>query len=175
MAKTVCPNGHSLWNGDGKPVVFAFRVGFFREFMKSHPDCILSLDNEFYQLYDCIDSCIEEYPLEDLDCWYCDICKGLAIFVSALNLRYDFNRIEDISTVLPEESENWEEYVALRNKEFVDQFMDHCEGKSPLQAIETYNFTYRFKVSPDKKLIYAFNRDGAIAFGYERTRIWNFD
>ena len=34
MAHTSCPNGHDMWNGDGKPVVWAFRVGFFREFMK---------------------------------------------------------------------------------------------------------------------------------------------
>ena len=31
-----CPNGHGMWNGDGKHVVWAFRVGFFRDFVKTH-------------------------------------------------------------------------------------------------------------------------------------------
>ncbi|MBE5851170.1 MAG: hypothetical protein E7298_13725 [Lachnospiraceae bacterium] len=42
MAHASCPNGHGMWNGDGKPVVWAFRVGFFRDFMKTHPDCRLA-------------------------------------------------------------------------------------------------------------------------------------
>ena len=41
MAHTYCPNGHEMWNGDGKPVVYAFRVDFFRNFMKVHPDAVL--------------------------------------------------------------------------------------------------------------------------------------
>ena len=31
MAHTSCPSGHSMWNGDGKPVVYAFRVNFFKD------------------------------------------------------------------------------------------------------------------------------------------------
>ena len=27
MAHASCPNGHGMWDGDGKPIVWAFRVG----------------------------------------------------------------------------------------------------------------------------------------------------
>lgn len=29
MAHCACMNGHSMWNGDGKPVIWAFRLRFF--------------------------------------------------------------------------------------------------------------------------------------------------
>jgi len=48
MAHASCPNGHGMWNGDGKPVVWAFRVGYFRDFMKRHPDCKLDEDSEYW-------------------------------------------------------------------------------------------------------------------------------
>ena len=53
-----------------KQPFFAFRVGFFRDFMQTYPDCILSENNQFYQLYDCVDACSNEHPEEDLDCWF---------------------------------------------------------------------------------------------------------
>lgn len=34
MAHTSCPNGHDMWNGNGKPVVLAVRKGFVEEFSK---------------------------------------------------------------------------------------------------------------------------------------------
>ena len=37
MAHTSCPSGHSMWNGDGKPVVYAFRINFFKDFVKKYP------------------------------------------------------------------------------------------------------------------------------------------
>lgn len=39
---------------------------------------------------------------------------------------------------------------------------------SPLETIEKYNFEHKYRVSPDKKMIYAFNADGTIAFGYSQ-------
>lgn len=38
MAHTGCPSGHDMWNGDGKPVVWAFRIGFFRKFAEEHEE-----------------------------------------------------------------------------------------------------------------------------------------
>ena len=52
MAHASCPSGHGMWNGNGKPVVWAFRVGYIREFVKEHPDCILSDDGYYWQMYD---------------------------------------------------------------------------------------------------------------------------
>ena len=75
MAKATCPNGHGMWNGDGKTDIWAFRVGFFREFLKKHPDCILNEDSDYREIYDCV----WDVPGEDLDCWYCDKCKGLVV------------------------------------------------------------------------------------------------
>ena len=173
MGHTCCPNGHSLWNGDGKTTVFAFRVGFFRDFMKMYPDCILSAEGRFDQLYDCVDACSDEYPGEDLDGWYCDICKGLTIFVDDLHVRYDFVRMDYVPYSSKNKLDQWEDYIALRNDEFDEKFMDHCEGKTPMEAIETYDFQYRYKVSPDKKYIYAIDRNGKIAFGYVQKNLFH--
>ena len=51
MAHVFCPNGHDMWNGDGQPVVWAFRTGFFCDFMKEHPDCILAVKNQNTMMY----------------------------------------------------------------------------------------------------------------------------
>ncbi len=167
MAHASCPNGHGMWNGDGKPVVWAFRVSYFRDFMKAHPDCKLDEDSEYWQLYDCVD----DVPGEDLDCWYCDECKALVVYVDIA--RYDFKRMETLPGIKPEELAGWEDYIALRDREFED-FQDFYEGKSPIEAIEQYDFTYRYKVSPDKKTIYALDRDGRVAFGYFRSNYTEF-
>lgn len=167
MAHASCPNGHGMWDGDGKPVVWAFRVGFFRDFMKAHPDCKLDEASEYWQLYDCVD----DVPGEDLDCWYCDECKGLVVYVDIA--RYDFKRMETLPDIRSEELAGWEDYIAMREREFED-FQDFYEGKSPMEAIEKYNFAYRYKLSPDKKMFYALDKDGRIAFGYFRANYTEF-
>ena len=167
MAHASCPNGHGMWDGDGKPVVWAFRVGFFRDFMKTHPDCKLDEKSEYWQMYDCVD----DVPGEDLDCWYCDECKGLVVYVDIA--RYDFKRLELLPDVKPENFDSWEEYIALRDREFED-FQEFYEGKNPIEAIEQYDFTYRYKLSPDRKTFYAIDSEGKIAFGYYRSNYTEF-
>ena len=163
MAHAYCPNGHEMWNGDGKPVVYAFRVGFFRDFVKKHPDAVLG-SWEYPELYDCVD----DISGEDLDCWYCDECKGLVVFNDAGGERYDFKRMETIPDIAINDLDGWEDYIALQSREFED-FMDFYEGKNPLEAIMQYDFVYHYKVSQDKKNIYALDREGHIAFGYFRS------
>ena len=167
MAHTSCPNGHDMWNGDGKPVVWAFRVGFFREFMKQNPDCILDDNNQFSQLYDCV----YDIPGEDLDCWYCEKCKGLVVFVDLS--RYDFQRMDVVPVGRIIDYSDWEDYIALRDVPFED-FQEYYEGKNPLAAIESYDFEYRYKLSPDKKTIFAFDRDDRLVFGYYRSNYTEF-
>lgn len=167
MAHTRCPSGHDMWNGDGKPVVWAFRIGFFRKFAEKHPDCIMDDNSEYWQLYDCVD----DVPGEDLDCWYCDECKGLTVFVDVS--RYDFKRMDVIPSVDMAEILTWEEYIALRDREF-EEFQDYYEGKKPLEAIESYSFKYMYRVFPDKKTIYAIDSEGNIAFGYWRSNYMEF-
>lgn len=168
MAHTACPNGHDMWNGDGEPVVWAFRVGFIRKFVEEHPDCRLGNNNsEYWQLFDCVDG----VPGEDLDCWYCDECKGLTIFVDIS--RYDFKRMHVVPKLKINEILEWEEYIALRDQEF-DEFQDCYEGINPFEAIETYPFKYRYRVSPDRKTIYAVDSDGKVAFGYLRSNYREF-
>lgn len=167
MAHTGCPLGHDMWNGDRKPVVWAFRIGFFREFVEKHPDCKLDDNGEYWQLYDCVD----DVPGEDLDCWYCDECKGLTVFVDIS--RYDYMPIEVLPIINMNEILSWEEYIALRDREFED-FQEYYEGMNPLEAIETYQFKYKYRVSPDKKLIYAVNADGIVEFGYKRVNYHEF-
>ena len=168
MAHTSCPNGHDMWNGDGKPVVWAFRVGFFRDYLKGHPDCILGMDGKYGELFDCVD----DVPGEDLDCWYCEECKGVVVFVDLF--RYDFIRMEVVPSVTLSDVDDWEEYIALREPEFED-FQEYYEGKSPVEAIETYSFKLKYRLSPDKKTIYAFDSAGTIQFGYEQSGFQEFD
>lgn len=167
MAHTSCPSGHGMWDGNGKPVVWAFRVGYIREFVKEHPDCILSDDGPYWQMYDIVDDAIGE----DLDCWYCDECKGLTVFVDLA--RYDFKRYELIPEIHPSEYATWEDYIAQRESDFED-FQEYYEGMNPLDAIETYPFEYRYKVSPDKKTIIALNKNDKIAFAYWRCMYQEF-
>lgn len=56
-----------------------------------------------------------------------------------------------------EKLEDWEDYVAIREQEF-EEFREYYEGKNPLDAIEQYDFKYRYKLSPDKKTIFAFDK-----------------
>lgn len=170
MAHTVCPNDHDMWNGDGKPVVWVYRINFFKEYVKKHPAVRLGLPDEEgfrMQIFDCVD----EIPGEDLDCWHCDECNGLTVFDDVD--RYDFNMIKELIAVSKEDVFDWEEYVALRDTQF-DRFMDFYEGMDPLTAIETYDFEYKYRVSPDKRLIYAFTKDGKYAFGFERCQFMSF-
>lgn len=149
MAHTSCPNGHDMWNGDGKPVVWAFRVNYFRDFMKEHPDCILDMedwDNLCWQIYDCVD----DVPGEDLDCWFYDECKAMTVFVDIS--RYDFQYMETVSYIKVEDVSDWEEYIALRDQPFED-FQEFYVGKNPLEAIESYDFEYKYRVSPDKNYL----------------------
>ena len=172
MAKTACINGHPMWNGDGKPVVYAFRVGFFQDYVKKYPDRVLGMepdeDGWFYQMYDCVD----DAPGEDLDCWYCDECGSLAVFVD--HLRYDYIRADLPPEMTLDMTAGWEDYIALRDRPFED-FQDYYEGMNPMDAISTYPFTYRYKVSPDKKQIVAYDADNNIAFGFELARFIDFD
>ena len=59
MAHTPCPNGHDMWDGDGRAVIWAFRVNFIKEYQEKHSDCILGVEENAitgelaYQIYDC--------------------------------------------------------------------------------------------------------------------------
>lgn len=167
MAKTSCPSGHGMWNGGGEPVVWAFRVGFIREFVKEHPDCKLDDNGEYPELYDCV----YDVPEEKLDCWYCDECKGLTVFVDIS--RYDFKLMKNLPVIDMNEVMSWEEYIALRDLDFED-FQEYYEGMNPIKAIETYNFKYKYRVSPDKKTIYAINSEGDVEFGYMQSNYQEF-
>ena len=138
MAHTSCPSGHSMWNGDGKPVVYAFRINFFKDFVKKYPYFQLGNDEHLSQIYDCVDG----VRGEDLDCWYCDECKGLVVFVD--HMRYDFKIMDKLPEINMDELLAWEEYIALRDHDF-DEFMEYYMGMSPLQAIESYKFKYKYR------------------------------
>ena len=112
MAHTSCPSGHSMWNGDGKPVVYAFRINFFKDFVKKYPYFQLGNDEYLSQIYDCVDG----IRGEDLDCWYCDECKGLVVFVN--HIRYNFKIMDKLPEINMDELLAWEEYIALRDHDF---------------------------------------------------------
>lgn len=166
MAHTRCYNGHCMWNGDGKPEVWAFRVGFFKEYMKQHPSFLLetiSDENEYgFQIYDCT----SEYPEEDLDCWYCDECNSLVVFYS--HYRIDFEPIENIN-ISYNDIKDWVEYIACREDEF-EKFQEFYVGKNPIEAIYEYPFERRYMMSPDGAYIYGYDKENIISVGYKKVR-----
>ena len=167
MAQANCYNGHQMWNGDGKEVIYAFRINYLRDYMKTHPDCILSLDGIYGMMYD-----ICESPGEDLDCWLCSECGAVTIFVDSY--RYDFVRMENTCPYSIEDLTDWEEYIVLRDDEF-DEFQEFYQYKSPVEAIETFNFKYKCFLSPDKQTVCVFDNKEKILCSYEQVRMITFD
>ncbi|MCH3962245.1 MAG: hypothetical protein LKE48_08985 [Solobacterium sp.] len=162
MAHLSCPNGHGMWNGDGKPVVYAYRVKYLLEYAQQHPDFKL-LDNDS-AIVD-FDDIVCDSSDEELDCWYCDICKGLTVFRNICCFSYQ--RLEKLPELTIADVNHWEDYIAFRYKEYEGVFMDFCDGKSITEVLNTYPFHYSYKVSQDKMMIYAFDQGGSIAFGYQ--------
>lgn len=165
MAHCSCLNGHSMWNGDGKPLVEVFRVDYILSYSHRHPECILGSSTGF-ELYDCF----RDDPKEELDCWYCDECHSLAIFIDSENLRYDFETMPDGTAVSQADVVGWEKYYALREKDF-EAYSDFYEGMNPAEAIEKYLFPYEYRVSPDRMWIFAFDRHGTFCFGFKQKHV----
>ncbi|MBR6228376.1 MAG: hypothetical protein IKQ97_01405 [Eubacterium sp.] len=175
MAHTNCPNGHDMWNGDGKPIVQAFRLNYFKEFTERHPDFKLQTDE--YQnlaIYDTYD--YDDHPEEEYDLWYCDKCKGLVVFTYDNRMRYDYVYSESAPNDLEFDTTIWEEYYALRDDEFFDEFIDLCEKKTPWEVLTTYKFRKKYRLSPDKKTIFAYEaEENRLEFVYRQIKIYHFD
>lgn len=90
MAHTLCICGHDMWNGNGEPIIWAFRVDAIRAFSQRYPDRVFSSD-PFFQMNDCVYG----DPQEDLDCWYCSECHSLAVFMDADRTRLDFEKMTE--------------------------------------------------------------------------------
>lgn len=164
MAHTPCPNGHDMWNGNGKPVLWIFRVNFFRDFMKRYPLFRFDSKATCYDFADVIDD-FSSYG-ESIDGWYCEICKGVTLFVD--NERYDYVLIDNNPDTTEADLEKWEKYIVLRDHDY-PAFQDYCEMKDPIEAIESYDFKYSYWLSPDKKTIIATKKDGTVAFAYQQS------
>lgn len=171
MAVTACINGHRMWNGDGKPIIWAFKISDLRKYEETFPDKVLSFGREFNDLQQMYD-CITDIDGEELDCWFCDECKSLAVFTD--QYRFDYVLMQELPKATYDDVLDWDFYIALRNIEF-EEFQDFYEGKRPLEAIFSYDFKYLYKVSPDKSLIYAFDRNDKLAFTYKNVRKLFFD
>lgn len=172
MAKTACLNGHGMWNGDGKPIVWAFRLNFYKQFQEENPDVILGYDKtEYARIYDCA----ENYPWEEPDIWYCDKCKSLGIFtndkVDFHQYRLDYRYEEKEVFNQDEIDESWEEYVACRDDEF-DKFED--DSMHPYDALIAFDFTYRCFVSADKRKIIVVDGNKKPLFGFVKAKETHF-
>ena len=152
MAHAACINGHIMWNGVGTPVVEAYRIGFFRELLQKEPDCVINHDHsgKYPYIYDCVDG----VPGEELDIWYCDECGAFIVFVNCDEERLDYTPCDVRAAEDVSDFELWQEYVAFReNSDDYEAFHDYCDGKSPLDALLTYGFKYRYHLSPDREYI----------------------
>ncbi|MDY5775766.1 MAG: hypothetical protein SPK14_08050 [Lachnospiraceae bacterium] len=174
MAHTSCYKGHGMWNGDGKPCVWAFRVDFLIEYMMQHPTYRLDIEDEYGNWSGDIYDCVDEDPEENLDCWYCEECKCLAVFLGDPERRLDYEPITNITEISMEDIENWSDYIAAREPEF-EKFQDFYVGMDLITAINQFDFKYRYKVSWDQKYIYAYNKEKEIVFGYELKKETIFD
>lgn len=154
MAHCSCYYGHGMWNGDGKPVVWAFRLSFFEAFQRVHPEARLGTE-EYYAIFDCFES----GSPDDLDCWYCDECGSLVVFVGDAKFGLCYVPVDMSDTVTEEQLSDWELYLAFRDHEFED-FSNQYDGKRPLDALMEYRIPYRCRVAPDKERIYVFNEVG---------------
>ena len=171
MAHTSCFNGHDMWNGDGKPLIEVYRINYFKDFMKRNPYAIINNDSTYYAIYDCY---MDGWEDQEIDCWYCDDCHCVAVFIE--NKRYDYAPIDEVDrNITVDDVDSWEDYFALRDEEFTEKFMDFCQNKSPLEALEKYKCSYSYKVSLDLKYIYAFDMHGKLSFGFKQVRELQFD
>lgn len=171
MAHASCYNGHSMWNGDGKPVVWAFRVGFLRDYMALHPDFLLDTPQNGEPFGYDLSDCVSDDPNETLDCWYCDECGCLAVFYS--HYRVDYAPIDPAGLSLGG-MKDWESYIALREEEF-EGFQDFSAGMSPLEAIGAFPFQRSYLVSPDGSCIVGYDREGRIVMALEKKRFIDFE
>ena len=166
MAKTSCINNHPMWNGDGGPVLWIYRVGFLKKYQEDHPEFVF--DGRIPEIYDLVD---EGYK-EDLDGWYCDVCKSVAIFTE--NFRYDYVPKETLPDCSYEQALSWEEYIAIRDDD-LEAFQDFYVGKRPYDAVESYPFRYKYRLSPDENIVLAFDQGREPVFAYELKRFIDFD
>ena len=65
MAKCLCINGHTMWDGNGKPTYYAFRFNFFKKFSNQNPSFLLN-SADYTEIYDCYD--IPDNKKEEFDC-----------------------------------------------------------------------------------------------------------
>lgn len=174
MAHTKCPAGHIMWNGDGKPDVQAYRINYFSGFDQRHPEYKLHTDGGFPAIYDTYEE--DGHPEEEYDLWYCDECKGLAIFTIDNRFRYDYVFSEPTEDDMNLFTDGWEEYYALRDDEYHDKFYDLCDNRTPWDVLSTYEFKRIYRVSPDKELIFAFlTKNSQLEFVYRLSIIHDFE
>ncbi len=175
MAHTKCINGHTMWDGDGKPSVEAYRIGFFRELLDRDPDCIINHD-DFYGKYPYIYDCADGIPGEELDIWYCDECSSFLVFIDGEKERLDYIPCDIESVDNDLNYKEWEEYIAFREaSETFEMFHDFCDGKSPLEALLTFGFKDRYFLSPDKRVIVRIENEKGITAIFKLARHIVFD
>ena len=182
MAHTLCPNEHSMWNGGDNITFYIYPIEYFRNFTAKHPDVVLFdgeyVDGHYESFYfeDCYDS-EEENKYEDFDCWRCDECGGLVFFHDNKNgntEKYDYVLIDTPINDSVDSLKNWEDYRALiAHDSYV--FEEASFGRTPIEALESYDFDYLYKISPDKTLIYAIDKNNKTTFGYKRVYLRNLN
>lgn len=69
---------------------------------------------------------------------------------------------------------DWDKYIALREEE-LEEFQSFYENMTVAQAIETYGFPRSCRVSPDRKHIYVFDRNGHFQFCLEHAGTFHFE
>jgi len=170
MAHALCPNGHSMWNGDGEVCITAYRAGYVDEFSKSHPDKVIDFDADFavWDIYD------QGNPEEEYDIWRCTECKSLSIWDNGNNYCGGY-KVAKLSQTDKVSYENWEKYYVFNN-ETEDDFLDRVDNRNltikEAMAVfekETDKMMYAY-MSNDHEKIVVTNSKGKIIREYLRHK-----
>ena len=157
MAHIGCTCGKDLWNGDGKPIIWAFRVNYLYDILRKKPNIIWCSD-DYYILDEFFNG-----GKEDPDVWFCDSCKRFSVFYGNGRDEERFNFT--LTLPLPDfENEKWEKYVLFRDWEY-DKFDTEVENRLLSDILRNYHFKRTCMVSQDGRFI-NYYEDGKLIRSY---------
>jgi len=154
-----------MWDGDGKPTIWAYRLNFFRNLIKEEPDVRLSLEHGV-AMFDFVDG----RPKEDLEVWHCDKCGRIQIFQYDKNHEYwkyyEPKTEANIGESALINDKEWEDYIVFNDKEF-EEFESKTDMWFLSSVINEYEYKKIARVSNDEKEIHYYNYEINKVIRYE--------
>ena len=124
---------------------------------------ILSSDKQLFSAYKVNDIYDFKNTLNDkVDCWYCDECQTVTVFRKSDQIikRYDYKKYDYV----PKDS--IDNYLGLDDYVVIDD---------ETQMSNNFDYKFYYKVSLDRKKIYAFDGNGNLVFRFYRLKYREFE